>query len=76
MEVLGPPEVLLDGEEEGAILGQLGQLALRVLVEIVVLGDLGQEPRQAAGLGQGGHAEEDPARVAVLGDRLQGLEIL
>src|SRR4051812_45866788 len=76
MNPLGLAEVLLDREEERLVRSELGQLALRGLVEIVVRGDLRKEVRQAAGLLQRGHPEEDPAGVVVLRDGLEGFDVV
>src|SRR4051812_43288021 len=76
MNPLGLAEVLLHGEEERLVRGELGQLALRRLVELVVRRDLGEEVRQPAGLLQRRHPEEDPAGVVVLRDRLEGFDVV
>src|SRR4051795_5311316 len=76
MNPLGLAEVLLHGEEERLVRGELGQLALRRLVELVVRRDLGEEVRQPAGLLQRRHPEEDPAGVVVLRDRLERFDVV
>src|SRR4029077_10374538 len=48
----------------------------RRLVELPVMGDLGDEVRQPAVVRHGRHAEEDLPRVVILRDRLERLEIL
>src|SRR5207248_6865215 len=69
-------EVVLEGEEERPVAGQLAQRSLQLVVEVVVTSDLRQEGARAARLAQGRHPEEDLASVVVLGDRLERLEVL
>src|SRR4051794_6725965 len=76
MNPLGLAEVLLDREEEGLVRGELGQLTLRGVVEVVVRGDLGEEVREAARLLQRRHPQEDPAGVVVLRDGLEGFDVV
>ena len=69
-------EIVLEGEQERPVTGQLGQRSLHLVVEVVVAGDLRQEGARAARLAQGRHPEEDLPSVVVLGDCLERLEVL
>src|SRR3989442_15068959 len=76
MKNLGALEVLLDGEEETGILGQLLQGSLRLVVEILVARQLGQKASHLTVAGQRSHAKEDLLGLVVLRDGLQRLHVL
>src|SRR3954467_1493744 len=76
MNPLSLAEVLLDCEEERLGRGELGQLPLRGVVQLVVRGDLGEEARQPSRLLQRRHPEEDPAGVVVLRDGREGFDVV
>ncbi len=76
MEALRPAEVFLHREQERAVARELGELPLRHVVELAVVGELVEEVRQPAVVRHGRHLQEDAARVGVLRDRLEGLELL
>src|SRR3954454_4872889 len=61
-------EVVLHGDEEGMVVRELGEVVLRLVVDLVVALDLRDERRQAPGARHRRHAEEDPPRVVVLRD--------
>jgi len=76
MGELGAAEILLDRLEEARVLRELGQLALRLVVEPALPRDLLEEAGQGAVPRHRGHAEEDLARLPVLGDRLEALDVV
>jgi hypothetical protein len=76
MEAFGAAQVLLDGDEEAPVLRELGHVALRGLVELLVAVELREEARRPAGMHERRHLEEElPGVVAPCG-RLERLEIL
>src|SRR6185437_8024133 len=75
MEAVRADEVVLDREQERLVLGELHEPALGRGVEVSVQRDLDDEVRRAARLRERGHAQEDPAGLLVLGDRLERFEV-
>src|SRR5262245_13400300 len=69
-------DVVLNREEKIRILGELRQHPLRRLVETLVALQLEQERLQTVFLRQPRHSQEEVPRRVVLGDRLQGLEVV
>ena len=72
----GLAKVVRDGEQEGLVAGKLCDGALRVVVELVVPCELGQERLEPPLLREVGHAKEERPRVLVLRDRLEPLDVL
>ena len=68
-------EVVLDREQERRILRELGEMALRLVVELLVVRDLVDEPRQTPLLRHCRHAQENAPGIVVLGDSLERLEV-
>jgi hypothetical protein len=69
-------KVIGDRKQEGLILRELGDAPLRLLVEIVVAPELGQERLDLPLLRESGHAKEESSGIVVLRDRLEPLEVL
>src|SRR5207248_7033073 len=69
-------EVLLHRDEEAAVARELGHVAFRRLVELLVVLDHGEEARHPAAARKGGHLEENLPGVVTTGDRLERFEIL
>src|SRR2546423_8038673 len=76
VEALGTAEVLLHRDEEAAVARELGHVAFRRLVELLVVLDHGEEARHPAAARKGRHLEEDLPGVVATGDRLERFEIL
>jgi hypothetical protein len=76
MELFCVAEVVRDSQEEGLVLRQLGDRALRVVIELVIVVQLGEERLQAALLRERGHAKEERPGVLILRDRLEPLDVL
>jgi hypothetical protein len=72
----GRVEVLRDREQESGVDGQLRDSAFRLLVQLVVPGQLGEERLEPALLREGGHAEEQFAGILVLRDRLEPFDVV
>ena len=75
MDAMRPDEVFLDREQEGLVVRDLGQTALRGVVQLRVVLELVEEAVQPTGLGERGHPQEDPSRLGILRDGLEGLEV-
>src|SRR4051812_7584873 len=75
VEDLGAVEIVLDREQKGRLLGDLGQRRLRHVVQLAVVGELEQERAEAARLRHRGHAQDEVAHDLVLRDGLEGLEV-
>src|SRR4051794_38506252 len=56
---LGAAQVVLDREQERVVLRELAERSLRLVVEIIVPGELRQEAADLAVTGQRGHAKKD-----------------
>src|SRR5581483_2559395 len=69
-------QVFLDREEEALVGGDLRQLALHRVVQTALLCELLEEERHRPAPREGGHAQEDPARLRILRDRLEGLDVV
>src|SRR5262249_1180488 len=70
-----PVHVLVEGAEEDAVPGQLGEDGLRVLIDPFALRELDEEAVHLAGAGKMRNAEEELTGLLVLRDRLERLEI-
>jgi len=71
MEAFGAAQVLLDGDEEAPVLRELGHVALRGLVELLVAVELREEARRPAGMHECRHLEEElPGVVAPCGRKM------
>src|SRR5579862_7761207 len=76
MELLGAPEVFLDGEQKAPVGGELGELALGDLVQAAVPCELLQEGRQRSVRRHRTHAQEDAPRLRILSNGLEGLDVV
>ncbi len=69
-------KVRRDELEECRCRGDLGEHVFRVLVEVVVVGELVEEVPELSVLGEHGHAEAEAAGHLVLGDRFECFEVV
>src|ERR1044072_6841725 len=76
VEGLRPVHVVLDRVQEAAVARELRERHLRLRVEVLVVLELAEERDEAPPLAHRRHAQEEVARIVVLRDRLEGLEIL
>jgi len=69
-------DVVLDREQEALVAGELRERHFRLRVEVSVVLELAEEWLQPAVLAQVGHPKKELARVLVLRDRLERLDVL
>jgi hypothetical protein len=76
VEDAGAVHVVVERRQEAPILRHLGEDRLRLGVELVALFELEEEAVQLPGPGEMRNPQKEVAREDVLGDSLEGLEVV